>query len=328
MSEVAATREVRRERAGWMRTVGAAVMRELALPLYEKQPEFLGPQNFTAIEHHARHIEAREGLDLTIARAYALSMNTFKAPQGNIGPVPYNDEIERQVAKYTFMDTSPMSFAEGMQSQQFTPLNLMRVVSAEADRQGVAGFKMATLTDIASILKRNDFRTLIDDAAFTRNGIWRDFTSQISHKYDNLEGPALDVVFNDEGIVSFRPEFRQFLRQQLAEVNHQDRKDVDIHMASSSGCPAAHKGPRFTNSAKDKAHVALLSDHFKKTPEQITQQRDQSIIHDGLDRLALVLEAADHYLQTGEVYKPKRPNGIRRLAQKAIGFVRSGWKRI
>lgn len=323
VSEV--TNEVKRDvsRADWQRKTGAVVMRELTEPVLSRPPVFLDPNTIIAIEHRARQLQQKEGLDSTWSRAYALSIDTFRVPSGSVGPVPHNEILEEQVDTYTFMHTSPMSFAEGMQSQQFFPLNLARMISTTAKERGVAGFGSESLGEIATVFRRPDFRAMIDQAAFTKNGMWRDFTSQISGKYTPPEGGSdLEIVFQD-GEVAFSAKFAAYLRSQLSEVNRNGLQDVDVDKSSSSGCPAAHKRAHFTDNSNDQIQLQLLSNHFGKTTEELTQSHEKSIIQEGIERMTQVLEAADHYLQTGEVYLSRRPNILKRLAKQVFAFVRS-----
>lgn len=315
-------------RRAWQISAGTVVVRNLAggVIASDEPGNFLGSANYGVTKERARIIRERRGIENeTWAQAFAITQNSLQVPESMDYKVADNEVIREQFWEFTAMRSIPAVLEEGMVTQRFLPLNMAMAISKAAAQRGVAGFESNSLSDIAGILRRPDFQELIHTAARTRQGIWRQFADMAVPEYTPLKhgGVDLDFQFNDDGAVAFAPEFAQMLKRELQRVNR-DGIDRGVEIVksemASSGCPVARKRAIFSGDAME--YLPMLSEAFDQTPEELLRPREKTVIHEGLDKTALVLEAAEQYLRTGKEYSSKRHSRIRRLAHKALRFVR------
>lgn len=294
-------------RAHIQRSVGVVVCREVFDPYYAecrgRIPELTASTLFGE--------DAPQALPHSIAytsqRVSRIVFNyPIEVPGTNI------EAVDSIVTPYTYAQSIRWSMSEGVETIAHFPLRLALDVSASAYDQSVRGFSTDTLANIAKLIRRPTFRKLVDTAAFTSNGIWRSYSTSYTLPFRDFDGPPLDFVFSAEGDVDFRPDFKNYLRQRLLDVNKAgitpDGQTIEI--SASSGCPARRLRASFTQSEQDKVNIETLASYFSIPPEAVTATYDTSVINEGLDVLAEALEYAH---PTVDAYHTQKRKDLTRL---------------
>lgn len=291
------------------RSVGAVVAREVCAAFFEEQRAGMDSiDTDKIIEWSMRQMDAHS-TGAVLAIAQTLSLAIFYPVRGEL---PFQsrhaDEIDTIFFDNSFSTSMPEAMREGLLAQAHFPLNLARDISAAAAEKGKTGFETGTLMEIASVVRRPDFREMVDEASLTANGVWGGYSTSFEklHRFGRMDdadrlgfdiaAPAgLEFIFTAGGSVQFAPEIRAYLRERLRVVNKAgityDPHEGGIDAAPSSGCPARHLRAHFTKNSSDKHNLALLEDLFGKPSEAVLQPYDQSVIEAGLDLLADALEA-------------------------------------
>ncbi len=175
---------------------------------------------------------------------------------------------------------------------------MARVISQQATAQEIGGFATDSLTSIAQVLRRPDFKNIVNTSALTRNGVWGAFATNPRLDFSRHPSkPVLDLEFTD-GQVALSAEFSGYLRNQLSRVNQEGKSfGRDIMSRVSSGCPVRHTHAQFTDSSGDRKNLRILSSYFGKPTEELLVPREQSVISRFLDVQANILDQADAIYQ-------------------------------
>lgn len=313
-AEAIGTRDM--SRAHWMRSVGTVAMTELTTRFYEEQ-EF-GSFNPDDLEDYSREVDEYlqwHTNSLTWAHAFALS-RMFLPHRLDGTFVGRSPELREQMERHTHYGTPTDVLREGLLTQATFPLNLAIDVSLAAEEAGAAGFEMEDLTGIARVLRRPDFQALVHAAAFTKNAVWEHYATTPFDYYQSKspDDPPLDFVFSENG-VAFTPSFSSYLKRQLAATNRRglsssSRAFSGVEDLVSSGCPVQHKRPHFTDSVEDEANLHKLSEYFDKPEAELLAERETTVITDGMNRLAYLLEKAAPYVEDDNTKTaPRRRSG-------------------
>lgn len=318
-------------RPHWQLSTGVVLAQEIIGPVFEQQIPDLTMGHIKMIEGLAwedRRIRLHNELNGAWACAYAVSqhsMNFYPSAHEHI----LNDPIiADQLIQHTSLGGAPSDpFHEAVTTQQIFPINLAREVHLAAIEQGVDGFEAKTLGDIADILQRPDFQTLVLDSTVTRQGIWKAFSWSVGTPFRGPEGINMEFEFHN-GQVTFTPKFSQFLRDELKKVNQHGLTREEAHRElgkmASGRCLGAHTKPNFTHKQQDKEQLAHLSRLFRKSPEKLTAARyptpetPRTLIHVGLDKTAEWLRVAEPHIDTTKFDRqPKEPK--KTLKQRILG---------
>lgn len=203
------------------------------------------------------------------------------------------EAINNMVAPFMYSNTVRYGILEGLESQTHFPLHLAEDISAAARQAGISGFETGTFGGIISLLKRPDFRAMIDASAFTANAVWGSYSTSFHTPYRSSEGrPHLGFVFDAAGNADFAPAFKTHLHEALVKVNRAGNSGggYDTVGSTSSGCPARHVRPHFTGSETDVRNIEVLAGYFGISAEEVTVTRESSVITQGLDLLVEGLE--------------------------------------
>lgn len=289
------------ERAHMLRSVEAVVSREVMTPVFAastEQADTIALTDFIVLHQLALMDNERPERIWRAARDVAHRTLDSHCPQMKEEGV---HEIDLLMKPYMYAMTAENAMYEGLMTQTSFPLKLAFEITGAAKNRRVAGYEVHSLADIASFLRRPDFRGMVDTAAFTANGVWKDYSTAPTAAYHKERGPELDFVFSRDGTVDFTPRFKAYLRQRLVDVNRQglapDKAD-DIEHAPSSGCPARHLQARFRNTKEDEARLALLGTYFGKSRKELLAVHEDTVINAGLDRLAESLETMHERVET------------------------------
>lgn len=284
-------------RAQWHRSVGNAVFGRLADIYYEAIPKDLQSADLQECDRQADEYLFRADNNVAMARAFALSMAATRTMFTN-QPFLISGIREQAVAN-TFSQNITVGFTEGVMTQATFPLNLAAAVSEAANQENVPNFSVQSLGEIAGVLRRPDYRELVDQAAFTKNGVWESFATSVLVPRSPFPGTARTYVgfeFSDENVAFDKPT-SHYLKHALQEVNRRGlpAEGTDITRRASSGCPVRHLKPHFPDTTEGRDNLTLLAHQFNVSREELLAPRKQSVINDGLDILANLLEQAAVY---------------------------------
>lgn len=304
-------------RATWQRSIGAVVMRELTEQAFQEIPELTEVQ-LEICESNAHPKSSAMGLSW--ARAYYLAEPLLRARTDHIyretETAPY--WLRQQFWKYTFAKDINNVMTEGMSTMAAFPLSLARSITETVEDTLVSdtkksGLEANSLEDIATMLRQPYLRNMIETSLLTSNGFWKGFSTEKKAALPEALHEMNIYIFHDDGTVSFNSEAVSAMREAIRFVNTDGFSHPHPVMEqSSSGCPARHLRPSF-NSAQDMVYLEMLSEYFEKTPEQLTEKREQNVVQMGLDFVAAGLEQySDWFAQRDDKYReghklPTRP---------------------
>ncbi|HSW98931.1 MAG TPA: hypothetical protein VLF71_03780 [Candidatus Saccharimonadales bacterium] len=294
-------------RAQLQRSVETAVVRQTCDPYMAARASSLEALDFESLalvgEIRALGFEDNSP---TWGMAQATAEALFKPGDLQLPAKPTETGILDILAEeYAYHPTIKQVLDEGLAAQAHFPIRLAYDISQAARGQGVPGFETKTLGDIARLLRRPDFRQVVDEAAFTNNGVWEQYSTVPGQKYEAqnvYERPGttrpskIEVKFDGHGMVGWTPEWQAYLKNRLQGVNHQgdrpkgnDRNAMVQSDSSSSGCPARHRRAHFTGKA-DVVWLGILGTYFDKPPGELLRTHQLSVIEQGLDLTADGLE--------------------------------------
>ena len=165
-------------------------------------------------------------------------------------------------------------------------------VARQQHGQPIAGSVSAMLAHYRS----PGFHTLCEQAALTRNGLWGKFSTHIGQSASDPDlTPALAFDFRQtpSGLIfPLASSATLYLRQQLAGQNRAGKSRQPVSTARSSiGCPARFLQPAFhPDDPADAARLKRLAAILQTNPQTIIVPARQSVIADGLDLVASLLE--------------------------------------
>jgi hypothetical protein len=281
-----------------MRSMGVVVSREVARPHFERAVQkvvgmdmesIIDRGELTAMMHKKPEAWCitREVAREVIEREVDTSHADMQGIEADLGPE-------------TFLGSVDKAMSEGMNAQRYFPVRLAEDISRAAEQAGVDGFSSATVGDIAQLVRRPDFRHMVDTSAFTANGVWRDYAVTPDGAFSPVDGPELTFTFDEAGNVDFSPEMQKFLRDRIAHNNRQAKNKEEagiVELSASSGCPARRTRPAFTHSEQDQQRITMLAESFGISPEAVTATDEKSVIDQGLDLLAYALDLAHAHQQ-------------------------------
>ncbi len=292
-------------RTHWQAGPGNIVMSTLARDVYRGSDNFPTQANVRSICDRADFIRRQFGFnnsELPWALAHAVVERTMKTPALD-KKIMDNIAFKEQVEEFTSFGDTLLTLEDAMKTQKHSPINLAMAVSIEADQQDVRGFAVENVSDIAGIIRRNDFHRLVHTAALTRQGIWRAFSDMPVRHYKTLKNsPELGFEFTKDNEVIFDEPFGLFLKSELARVAalgvSVNDGDVDKTEMVSGGCPVAHIKARFTQGDAAKYHP-MLEVMYERPADDVVQSHNEhktTVISEGLDIIATHLETANQYL--------------------------------
>lgn len=281
-------------RPHFQRTVSVVMSRELMGQHYELRrtqdvAETLDVKFLTRRAEVLKHYHRNPSAVWQLAQL--VSAATLDAERGVTGVTEPPYAIENLWDQYNHAHSAMVTMHEGIETQTFMPLRLAQDVWHAASEQGQSGFEANSLEDVAAMLRRPDFRRLVDKAAFTANGVWESYSvTPAADFWSRTREARLEFVFDAEGNVDFSPKFNAFLLKMLRKVNEKGLSPADtggnVSEASSAGCPARRLRPSFTKSQQDRIWLGMLSDYFQKSPEELQATHESSVIDQGLDLVA------------------------------------------
>ncbi len=293
-------------RAHWQRTVGAVVMNQACKNLFSVNSIEFSEDMVSSVSSQAAKYAADCRIPLLWAEASVLSEQyiAFKLPQDILEPEPhYPVALYDQLEKYTYEGRLSEVIREGLQAQAYFPVNLARKIDTYARHAKFPSLYIDSLADLANLVERPDFRTMTDQALLTRNGIWQSFTAT-TNPSQTENAPSLFtrdlITIDDQEHIAFRPFVLRSLRQSLSQVNAvgvRPEKGTILSTVSSSGCPAGHSRPRFTDSPSDTDKLMVLREFYNVTDQELLADQPETIVQRGLTYYASVLRAADKALR-------------------------------
>jgi hypothetical protein len=290
-------------RGHFERSVGVAITNQVMEPFYRQCQTRLGDINLDEVTMRGSALAEWQQLShkawgmAYVVTELALDPNRLQLPSNS-----ERDAVDSLLSKGMFAGSIDYSMHDGVNTQAHFPIRLAHDISVAARAQRVRGFKATNLRDIASIIRRPDFRATVDSAAATANGVWGLYSTTFDEPLPATDGmmPPLGFAFAPDGTVSFSPEVQQFLTDAMRKVNLQGALAVttDAELsAASSGCPARRIKPSFLDTPEDNARLALLSRYFKTSPAVIKQPVDLNIINQGLELTAHALDYVHNEIQ-------------------------------
>lgn len=291
-------------RTHWQAGPGNIGMSSLARDVYRGSDNFPTQANVRSVYDKADFIRRQFGfnnLELPWVLAHAVMERTMKTPALN-KKIMDNSAFKEQVEDYTSFGDTLFTLEDAMRTQKHFPVNLAMAVATEASQEGVPGFNVEELSDIADIFRRSDFHRLVHTAALTRQGIWRTFSDMPVRQYKPLKNnPELGFEFTKDNKVMFDQPFRQFLKSELARVaalGVSVNGEFDKTEVVSGGCPVAHIKARFTQGDASK-YYPMLEAMYGQPAEDVVRSHNEhktTVISEGLDIAASHLEIAGKYL--------------------------------
>lgn len=195
---------------------------------------------------------------------------------------------------------------EALKAQICFTLNAAQMISLEAERREIDGFGTDTYSEIAALISRADFGLIIHTSLLTRNGVWGGLSFKKGMEFDNKEDYSPEdpvarnfmrnLIFDEQRAVALGPDFTDLLRANLRHVNQLGNSTRGVMSdRTSSGCPARHLKPHFSNSPADQARLAALATAYGTSPEELLTERKTTVVADGLRFMATILENFDDY---------------------------------
>ena len=299
-------------RAEWQRSVGAVIFTQAADEVFAGEMSDMPDLNTTVA--WAKRNQYMTGVDSFWYLAHDVVYSIFAKRLTERRPhVP--TIAEPDVMEFTHFGSAFNSVTEVMdealRTQAAFPLNTAQLISLKAAEQGIAGYEVTTYAQMAQMLRRSDFRDIVATSLLTSNGVWQNVSldkgisdgavteesgaDMIKNFYEALEFTADDTVVMGEPM-------QQRLYAALKEVNKAGLSRTGF-MANraSSGCPARHLRPHFTDSEADTLKLDALSRAYGKESAELQSQRHQSVVEDGLDLTSTILERLDTYFPDGQV---------------------------
>jgi hypothetical protein len=282
------------------RSVGAAITNQVMVPYYADCQAPLRDINTLEVEVRGIILAKQQQLRHKAWGMAQVVTGMVMNPGGL--QLPNNNEryaVDDLVAEGMFGGSIAYSMREGVETQAHFPIRLAHDISKNAKAQRVRGFRATNLHDIAAMLRRPDFREMVDTAASTANGIWGAYSTSYTMPLpptDN-EVPPLGFMFDRDGSVHFSPQMEEYLHNAVQGVNRKGAPVIPSSPkrdAASSGCPARRLKPTFLNTAQDTERLELLARYFDTTPEAIVKPLKTNVITQGLDITADALEYVDN----------------------------------
>ncbi len=292
-------------RAHWQRSVGAVVMDQSCKDLFTTESIELSNEMIGTITAQSTKFAKDCHLPQLWAEASVLSEQyvAFKQPQNFREPEPhYPVVLYDQLERYTYEGRLSEVIREGLQAQTYFPVNLARKIDTYARHAKISSLYIESLADLANLVERPDFRTMVDQALLTRNGVWQSFTATMNPSQTE-RSPSLFtqelIAIDDHEHITFRPFVLRSLRKSLSQVNSvgvRSEKGTILSTVSSSGCPAGHSRPRFSRSPADEDNLIVLREFYDTTDQELLADQPETIVQRGLTYYASVLRAADKVL--------------------------------
>ena len=307
-------------RAQWQRSEGMVVFDQEFRRFF---PAVLGSATDTAIEwrllsYETWHQPPSQQLEsLGIAHSVGALLAEQSHPLANEGtanpsllPDPELNPAYSRVKKYTHMGLD-FGLKDAVESTVHFPLNLLDHAEVTRLTLGLDQPLFRTVTDLANVLRQPWFIENCENAAFTTNGVWRQFSITEAPSAPDALAKYLELEFttiNDQLTFSFASGSLEALRKTLKDRNSTVQRQLrnsdslgvvpkgDVEVAatgSSSGCPAAHLAPHFTDAPQDTTRLAKLAAYYHTTTDQLTAVRPETTIGFGLDGFADFLDRSE-----------------------------------
>lgn len=290
-------------RGHFERSVGTTLVNQLMEPYYAdamQRLEHFSPSRLQAVgtarAEEINLLHPAWGMAQAVAETL-LKPDAFATPDNE-----YSETVDGLLHKGMLAPSVSFMLYEAAETQSHFPLRFAHDIAKSAREQGASTFNAADLHDIATILRRPDFRLLVDKSAATANGVWGPYSTTHTMKLQPWKNgmPPLSFLFDAEGNASFTPEMEKYLTDALRKVNSNGIPYVSSqaqHESASSGCPARRLKPTFRNTEEDQERLDLLARYFSKAPEEITAPVRENMINQGLDLTADALDYAHARLQ-------------------------------
>lgn len=293
------------ERATWQRSVGAVLMRELFTEPFT-QPYKLSDEQHEIVESLANQLHRDVDMGVPLLWAYAYTyihevLEDLRYIKININPgadIPESTNIAKELGFYTYAKWGLNdTIAEAMKSMGHFPLSLARSICLYAEESEVASTRYTprSLHEIATILDSADFRLMIDQSLVSINGAWRGFsTSPLADLSTSVLMGRFDSYDITDNAMAYSSTALKRLREGMCTNNGSSKSDRERFMLinmTSSGCPARHLQPRFTEGMFDES-IPELEDLFDTDIEELTEYRPESVVQLGISLSVEVLRQA------------------------------------
>jgi hypothetical protein len=211
--------------------------------------------------------------------------------------------------RFTFAKSLPDLVAEGLQTQAYFPLNLLRL--AHQERPEGTPSPTASVEHIADQYTAPWFQKLIVTASSASNGTWGPL-SDTQESNDHLlltpwlyelkksKTPIFRFNRSSEALTfDFTPEFRQEIRDEKIRRNNEAREnsfaDESWNLGSTDGCPVNRARPGYIKPEDMDAFQTI----YNLTPDELRQRKNESAIVFGLN------QTADYLRQAMAIVRPQ-----------------------
>lgn len=302
MSQEGLSHERDMSRAEWQRSIGAVVFTQAMDHLLAEGPiELPDMHDVNVTSTHWETVGYAPSF-WTAAHLTVAGILENRLKTGEYQPSP---DARQGIHDYTYYRTPLLVIQEGIKAQVGFPLNMAQLISQEAAYRGVTGYEIGGHAQLATFLRREDFRSMIHTALLARNGAWEHISvnaglpADIHDAADHrpitsvAQHVARGIQFTD-GKVDFTEAHRRELLQELQIANAHGNSLRGVHATrTSSGCPVRHLRPQFTPGDESQATLGRLAEYYDLTVEELTTPRRQTVVEDGLDFMAELLDNFD-----------------------------------